>query len=75
MVGIAGQAGKAPAQIGAARSPSKISYEMISAGARILEASAFCEMSPTIAEGLAEEMLVAALSAEGDRQQNISGGT
>ena len=67
MVEVAGQAGEAPAQTVAARSPFKITRGMIYAGAQILEASAFCEMSPTIAEALAEEILVAALSAGHDR--------
>jgi hypothetical protein len=40
---------------------------MIYVAAQILEASAFCEMSPTIAEALAEEILVAALSKVHDR--------
>lgn len=74
---VARQAGaEEAAQISwAVLQPIKISREMIVAAAEILEASPFGKMSPTIAEGLAEEMLLAALSAEGNRQQNILGGT
>ena len=48
-----------------------VSVEMISAAARILEASDFCEIGPTSAEVLAQEMLLAALDVEYDRQENI----
>jgi hypothetical protein len=67
MVEVAGQAGAEVAAPSWAVRPIKISYEAISAAAQILEASSFGEMSPTIAEGLAEEMLLAALSAEHNR--------
>ena len=45
-----------------------ITNKMVSEAARILERSSFCEMSPTIAEGLAREVLEAALCA-GDASQ------
>ena len=48
-----------------------VSVEMISAAARILEASDFCEIGPTSSEVLAQEMLLTALDAEYDRQENI----
>jgi hypothetical protein len=44
--------------------------EMVAAGARILEASPFCETSPTIAEILAEEILMTALFLEYNRSQS-----
>ena len=39
----------------------EITSEMIAAAAQILEASSFCEMSPGIAEDVAEEILLKAL--------------
>jgi len=47
-----------------------LSDEMIAAAAQILEASPFCEIGPTSAEILAQEMLLAAIRSEDDRQQN-----
>lgn len=78
MVEIAGQAGSLTPASPDAETPvlmiqffgERLSDAMIEAAAQILEASAFCEMSPTIAEGLAQEMLLASLFAEYDRQRN-----
>lgn len=47
-----------------------VSDEMISAAAQILEAANPAEMSQTIAEVVAQEMLLAALAKEHDRLKN-----
>ena len=70
MVDSSRQAGAASARKRAVLSSINISRGMICAAAQILEASAFCEMSPTIAEVLAEEILTTALSVGHDRQKS-----